>query len=759
MTFRLTIRAKLFLFILLAILVSYSILLFLAIRNIEATLDQKIDRDLETSLRFVRSQMFTGANQLKYALLLPARQPQVKVYLSQDNRPQLAGILASIHDTFPFLRFSAFVDTKGKVLARNGSTRNGYRFPLSELAEASYKKREPVLSCERTPATFLCGDQAECIRDHAGGVSLLAAAAYPVISSQGELLGALIAGVPISRDSLLAFQPGNTLNRDLEVAITDERLNNVGGVDGDFSVPAASSAVIRSHLAQGKTYRGEVLINGTVYTAAFEPITNSRGELIGSLSVALSKTYLNALREEYFGGIIISALIGTVLSLLVAYLASRYLAVPLRELARGVQCIESGNLDYRVAINEDDEFGSLAQSFNRMADALREREKTIKHKTFDLEMLNRCLHELNELLESNVKERTAELEMEKNRLEAILASLAEGVVVTDREHRVILLNAAAQKIFAVAPYKVIGRKVEDLDVKGGLPLLVPSIVAMGSGDHLAVGEQDLDTGKTKLRVALSPLLDQSWEFAGVVSSIRDVTHEEAVDRMKTEFISTVSHELKTPLTSIKGSLQLILGRGESLTDMERELVRVCLRNTDRLIRLIGDILDISKIESGRVALNMKSESVDRLIRYAMDEIAVFAWDHNVKVIQKSAGALPSVLGDFDRLIQVLTNLLSNAVKFSPEGKTVTVSAYREGDFVALSVHDEGTAIDRADRDRLFQKFPQLKSSEARDRGGTGLGLAICKEIVELHHGKIYYQAGKGGGNCFTFTVPVSGRNA
>ncbi len=758
MTLRLTIRAKLFLFILLAILISYSILLFLAIRSSEATLEQKISRDLETNLRFVRSQLFTGANQLKYALLLPAGRPQVKGYMAQDNRQELAGVLNSIHDTFPLLRFSAFVDPRGTVLVRHGSTRSGYRFPLAELAEAANTKREPILSCEQAPAAFLCGDSAECTRSHAAGVSLLAAMAYPVVSDRGELLGALIAGVPISRDSLLAFQAGDTFDHDLEVAITDERLNSVGGVEEEFSVPAASSEAIRGRLAQGRTFRGEVRINGTVYTAAFEPIANSRGELIGSLSVALSNTYLRALREEYFGGIIISALIGTALSLLVAYLASRHLAVPLRELARGVQCIETGNLDYRVAIDEDDEFGSLAQSFNRMADALQERETTIKHKTFDLEMLNRCLHEMNELLESNVKERTAELEIEKNRLEAILASLAEGVVVTDRDHRVILLNAAAQKLFAVAPYKVIGRKVEELDVKGGLPLLVPSIIAMGSGDHLAVGEQDLDTGKAKLRVALSPLLDQSWEFAGVVSSIRDVTHEEAVDRMKTEFIATVSHELKTPLTSIKGSLQLILGRGESLTDMERELIRVCLRNTDRLIRLISDILDISKIESGRVALNLKTESVERLIRYAMDEIAVFARDHHVAVVQNVVGALPPVLGDFDRLIQVLTNLLSNAVKFSPEGKTVTVTARRDGDFVALTVHDEGAVIDRSDRDRLFHKFPQLKGSEAGERGGTGLGLAICKEILALHHGKIYYQAGNDGGNCFTFTVPVSGRN-
>jgi two-component system, OmpR family, sensor histidine kinase VicK len=759
MTLRLTIRAKLFLFILLAILVSFSILLFLTIRNIEVTLEEKISRDLETNLRFVRSQLFTGANQLKYALLLPAQRPQVKQDLAKRRQAELGDVLNSIHSSLPFLRFSAFVDRDGIVLARFDSEKIGDRFPLADLAATAFKKREPVLSCEQTPAAFLCGDNEQCRREHADAVTLFAAVAYPISSASGEILGALLAGVPITRDALFAYQPSDTFGHDLEVAITDEHLKIVGESQEEFSIPAASSTVIISRLAQGKTFRGEVRINDTIYTSAFEPIFNSRGILIGSLSVALSKTHFDALRQEYLGGIAIAALIGTFLSLLIAYLASRHVAVPLKELARGVQCIESGNLDYRVAIDENDEFGSLAQSFNRMADSLRERDATIKYKTFDLEMLNRCLHEMNELLESNVKERTTELEMEKNRLEAILASLAEGIVVTDREHRVILLNAAAQKIFGVAPYKVVGCKLEDLEVKGGLPLLVPFILAMSSGDHLAVGEKELDTSKAKLRIALSPLLDRSWEFAGVVTSIRDVTHEEAVDRMKTEFISTVSHELKTPLTSMKGSLQLILGRGEGLSEMERELIRVCLRNTDRLIRLISDILDISKIESGRVALSLKSEPVERLIRYSMEEIAGFARDHNVTVVYAGDGHVPPMLGDYDRLIQVLTNLLSNAVKFSPAGKTVTVSARREGDFVSISIHDEGTVIERDDRERLFQKFPQLKGAEAGERGGSGLGLAICKEIVELHHGKIYYQAGKGGGNSFTFTVPVSGRYA
>jgi signal transduction histidine kinase len=279
-----------------------------------------------------------------------------------------------------------------------------------------------------------------------------------------------------------------------------------------------------------------------------------------------------------------------------------------------------------------------------------------------------------------------------------------------------------------------------------------------SEDLLVGNEKEVKVGKKKLRVSLSPFLDQSLDFAGVVMSIRDVTHEEEVDRMKTEFIATVSHELKTPLTSMKGSLQLILGKGEGLTETERELIRVCHRNTDRLIRLINDILDISKIEAGRVDLNLKPESISRLVAYSLEELATFARENGVTLESSMTSEGVPVLGDHDRLIQVLTNLLSNAVKFSPSGKTVTITAQRDGDFMQVSVIDEGKTIERADREMLFQKFPQLRGGQGKESGGTGLGLAICKEIVERHHGRISYQAGKTGGNIFSFTVPVCGEN-
>jgi two-component system sensor histidine kinase VicK len=470
---------------------------------------------------------------------------------------------------------------------------------------------------------------------------------------------------------------------------------------------------------------------------------------------SLTKEELASIRDKNLENILLSATLGIFLSFGIAYLLARKLTAPVRELSLVAERIEHGDFAYRTNVLASDEFGILAASFNRMTEALEERETTIKMKTVDLEVLNRCLRELNEKLEVKVAERTVALEVEKGRLEAILTSMAEGMLVTDQDNRIILFNPAAQKILDVPPHRVAGQNIETVCSLGGFCELVEFLLDMKKGDHLTEGrEVHLEINGKKLKVNMSPLLDKTWQFAGVVMSIRDVTLEEEIDRMKTEFISTVSHELKTPLTSIKGSLEIILRRDNGLSDTEKELLAVCERNTDRLIRLIGDILDISRIESGRMEFRFKPESLTRLASEAVEEMTSFAFQRNVSLVESVGDDIPPVFGDRDRLIQVITNLLSNALKFSPEGQVVSVDAAREGHFVRVSVSDRGKSIKKSDRDKLFKKFQKLDSHASGERGGTGLGLAICKEIIEKHHGRISYRSGAGGGNVFSFTVPV-----
>lgn len=744
----LSIRTKLFLSILLILLISYSILLYTTIKTFDIFLEKEVGKDLEASLNFARTQYFARADQIKLALMQPATAPLAQRNIREKNTQWLKAALRRW--PFPYVDIMTIVDTRKKVLARRGSGLHGDAYLLADLVDRVFAERKAVASTELISSDFLCREGIDyyCKPLPDDREVMIITIAVPVITPSGELLGAIVAGDIVNKDPYYPYQVQKVFGKEVELTITQKGRKIASSIKNGADFPAVLSPDILAALERDRLYRGETKIGDRVYKTAFEPITDSRGRMVGSLSVALSKEDFKKIRRDSEYNMLASAVVGIFLSFGIAYLATRHMTEPLRALSRGVRKIEEGELNQRVEVSSGDEIGLLADSFNRMANALVERDGTIKKK-------NLMLQELNELLERKVSERTAELRIEMERLETVLTSMVEGIVVTDRDNRVILFNPAAQKILDLVPHRVINQPVDKVCAMGGISVLVASIDEVRSGGISDAGrEEDLEVKGKRLKVNLSPLMDEAETFAGVVMSIRDVTVEGEVDRMKTEFISTVSHELKTPLTSMKGSLQFIMNKGKQLTVTERELLAVCLRNTERLIRLINDILDISKIEAGRIEFEFKPQAMGDLVTYSLEEIKSYALGRNITVINEVGDDIPHVYGDYDRLVQVITNLLSNAVKFSPEGKVVTVYAAREGNYVAVSVADHGKPIKWADRDKLFNKFQQLDRTETGERGGTGLGLAICKELVEKHHGKIFYQPGFSDGNIFTFKIPV-----
>ncbi len=261
-----------------------------------------------------------------------------------------------------------------------------------------------------------------------------------------------------------------------------------------------------------------------------------------------------------------------------------------------------------------------------------------------------------------------------------------------------------------------------------------------------------------VEVSVSPVeLGGQMRFLAVV---RDVTERRQVDQMKTEFVSTVSHELRTPLTSIAGSLGLIAGgaAGE-LPERAHRLVEIAQANSARLIRLINDILDIEKIESGRMTFNVQALPLARLLPQAVEAIRPFAATHEVTLELGEVPADAVVLADEDRLLQVVTNLLSNAAKWSPRGGTVPVSVTPLGRYVRISVADEGPGITEEFRPRIFGKFAQADSSDTRQKGGTGLGLSIVREIVERLGGTVGFDSVPGDGTVFHVDLPAAGQAA
>jgi signal transduction histidine kinase len=237
--------------------------------------------------------------------------------------------------------------------------------------------------------------------------------------------------------------------------------------------------------------------------------------------------------------------------------------------------------------------------------------------------------------------------------------------------------------------------------------------------------------------------------------LRDITERRAVDKMKTEFIGMVSHELRTPLTSIRGSLGLLQGGivGE-IPPKAASLVSIALNNSDRLVRLVNDILDIEKIESGRMEFRFERHDLTEIAKEAITANTAFADQHDVRFVMDGMHENALVVADRDRITQVLTNLLSNAAKFSSTGGKVIVSVFRKGTGIQVEVADRGQGIPKDFKDRVFNKFAQADSSDNREGNGTGLGLSISKTIIEKHGGRISFRAREDLGTVFFFHLPT-----
>lgn len=745
-----SIRGKLFAAIFLTLVVSHLFLFYVTITSSTSSLKREIDKDLEGNLRFARSQFLGQAELIRNSLALPISAQPVRDHMVAHDRPWLQDAVRRWRQALPYTDLLSIVDSNGRVIARlNGRTDNDI-FKPDALLRLAYSRRNPLVTTELIARDDICreGEAALCSSIQKSAEVMMLTVVMPVIAADGSALGWVVVGNVLNKDSHLPYQIQKVFDKEVSVAITQRGELVATSSDALASRGDRLSTLIMNRLQSGYTFHGPTTFGNRSFELVAEPLTNSNGTFIGSLAVALSRENYLTIRQESIRNTVVSGVLGVLLSLVIAYVAAKRFTTPLLALNRKAEEIQAGDFTQQVAVVSNDELGQLADSFNRMAKAVAERDATIRKK-------NEALEDINEVLEKRVAERTAQLMMEMEMMEAILTSMVDGVVVTNRRNHIVHINPAAQKIFGIAAEDVLGLPINQACSRGDFCALAEQVQEL-SAESVRVLE--LSIGGKDLKISIAPLLDDGGFYSGLVMTIRDVTLEGEVNRMKTAFISTMSHELKTPLTSMKGSLQVILNKGKWLTGMERELLGVCLRNTDRLIRMINSILEISRIESGNVEFTMKPIPVNELLIYAIEEQKGFALSRNISLVNGAGSDLPMVLGVRERLIQVLTNLISNAVKFSPTGTVVMISTQQTGSFVTISVADHGRSISPADRSKLFTKFQQFSTNEESGVGGTGLGLAICKEIVEKHGGQISYQPGLTGGNVFSFTVPIFEEN-
>ncbi len=356
-------------------------------------------------------------------------------------------------------------------------------------------------------------------------------------------------------------------------------------------------------------------------------------------------------------------------------------------------------------------------------------------------------------------------QIESSRSTAMLEGVGDGVLVTEKQNQITLFNDAAEQMLQLDRSQVMGKSLEEFVGLFGTAAKswMDTIRSWSSKDlepqNLEMYQERLflDDGRV-LSVHLSPVQDRG-EFLGTISIFRDITHQVEVDRLKSEFVATVSHELRTPMTPIKGYVDfLLMGGAGNLNEQQLEFVRIIKTNIDRLSILVDDLLDVSRIEAGKVSLNFQPIDLREVVDEAVQTVLQLSEEEQrpVKIDIQIPEDLPSVYGDLERVRQIVANLMDNSYKYSPENSTIVVRALKQGNTIQLDLVDEGIGIYPDEQSKIFERFYRGEHQMVMETPGTGLGLPIVKELVELHKGKIWVTSSgvPGEGSTFSLTLPI-----
>ncbi|MEO0458318.1 MAG: ATP-binding protein, partial [Cyanobacteria bacterium P01_A01_bin.114] len=445
--------------------------------------------------------------------------------------------------------------------------------------------------------------------------------------------------------------------------------------------------------------------------------------------------------------IAVSIALSLMVTSLLAWLISQAINRPLKAVEEAaLQVTRDKNFNLRAAVVSGDEVGTLATALNQL-----------------IEWVGAHTHALK-IVQQDLEGQTQELN-------AIIDNLGDGLLVIDPQGHISRSNPALRQMLDNQTV-LNGQSVEGLFDQPLTDLITQNQAAPETSLSTELALPDNRVGQalvTAITADAEVTEHGQGQLAGTVVLIRDITAEKEVDQMKTDFISTVSHELRTPLTSVLGFAKLIqkkleetilptvnteTRKTERAVRQVRENLNIIVAEGDRLTSLINDVLDIAKIEAGKVEWNMQPITVAHIIERAIAATSVLAQNNSLDISCEVEPDLPAIVGDRDRLIQVIINLLSNAIKFTDQGK-VTCCAQRRADDIIISVIDTGIGLAADDLDKVFEKFKQVGEVMTDKPKGTGLGLPICKQIVEHHGGRIWAESSPGQGSTFSFSLPLS----
>jgi PAS domain S-box-containing protein len=436
-----------------------------------------------------------------------------------------------------------------------------------------------------------------------------------------------------------------------------------------------------------------------------------------------------------------------IMALLSVILVQRKIIKPISDLQQSATTLAAGDYSSRIPVVGQNEISALASSYNTLGQEIQKKIDSITEKSERLNESQQQLLVMNENLQKMVDEQTADLRDSEAKQRSILESMLDGVISLNKDYIITSINPAVNDVFGYSETDLLGRSIN---------MLIATQLSIDSNDldHKEMSGLHKQGQHFPIELTLTKV-----EINGEImhtAIVRDITERKRVEKIKNEFISTVSHELRTPLTAIRGSLGLISGgvTGE-LPDKALELLTLASNNTNRLLHLINDILDMQKIEAGKLEFNYQDINLMEAVDRSCVDNASYAEIHNVSINIGTTAADVNVHIDPLRLDQIFANLLSNAAKFSHKDGVVTIDSTIEGDYAKVSVTDQGEGIPLEFQNKLFSKFEQSDSSSTRQKGGTGLGLSITKLMIENMGGKIDFTSQAGEGSTFNIYLPIT----
>lgn len=427
------------------------------------------------------------------------------------------------------------------------------------------------------------------------------------------------------------------------------------------------------------------------------------------------KSEISDLSWRFFQIVMQAMMFGLLAAILLSFLLSKTITTPIERITEGARSIAEGNFDQDLGVQSSDEIGELTRSFNYMARQL--------------------------------KSTVGEVQGERDKLNTLFLHMTDGVAAFTTDGRLIHMNPATENMLGV--------RMEDQltfdEIFADLDMVSSDETAMRSFLTSEITRRD-----RVLSVTLAPYGALDGE-GGVIAVIHDITEQRRLDDARREFVANVSHELRTPLTNIRSYTETLLdAAGDIPIDTEKQFLGVISSESERMARIVTDLLTLSKLDYGRMELRMTRFSLSDLLQKVANAMRLTVQDNGHEMIVDAPDTLPSIVGDRERIEQVVVNILSNAVKYTPSGGHIRLSAFVPAENrVRITVEDDGVGIPAADVPRLFERFYRVDKARSRAAGGTGLGLAIAKEIVEQHEGKIALASEYGKGTTVTITLPTN----